>query len=102
MSRKDRERLYHYAKGVGDIEHVPQPVGDIDHWPTTIDVRYDENGPALLCDGWTEGYGNYLEPCRQEMHGSNLAELRADLLDHVTGTPHYKSPYETLMERNAQ
>lgn len=77
----------------------------LDHWPVTPGVRYDEDGPALLCDGWTKGYGGHLFPCRDEIHGCNFAELRADLAAHVANTQHYRNPLEivfTEMKGNRQ
>lgn len=80
-----------------EIPVTADDYGGIDNWPVRIGLQaYEEEASALICDGWTKGYGGHLSPCGDESTGSTIAEIRADLLRHVTRVQHYRSPYETM------
>ncbi len=75
------------------IPAEPPDRDDPDAWPIVVDVEYDEDGPAIICNAYVAGVKGLPDNCRWSFHSSSIAELRADLIRHINHIDHVASPF---------
>jgi hypothetical protein len=70
---------------------------DVDSWPFRVDIRYEDDGPAIICGGWVERTIVTLrvvsQPCDCDFHVSSITELREELAQHIKATRHIENPF---------
>lgn len=70
----------------------------VDDWPLITDMDYCSS--ELMCDAWIEKTKNgsvWKQKCRSVIYGSTLAEVQANLAQHIAHTDHVPSIWEKLM-----
>jgi hypothetical protein len=78
------------------------PEADADSWPIRVDIQYEEEGPVIMCGGWWErtiiNGSVWVEHCPISFSAESVAELRADIKNHLATWKHVESPLATISQ----